>query len=147
MPAVKWMAMPPTFLALSRSADVIRRRSAMSTKWCWRRRLRRLPPLLAAQPEARWIKPEVEPEIRSYPVLPGDIFLLCSDGLNDMVEDEEIGLTLQTLSANLELAATQLIQMANDNGGRDNISVVLTQVVEPFPARHGILNRISGWFR
>ena len=59
----------------------------------------------------------MEPEIRSYPVLPGDIFLLCSDGLNDMVEDEEIGLTLQTLSANLELAATQLIQMANDNGG------------------------------
>jgi hypothetical protein len=50
--------------------------------------------------------------------MPGDVYLLCSDGLNDMVEDEEIALTLQALSANLELAATQLVQTANDSGGR-----------------------------
>lgn len=80
------------------------------------------------------VDPEVETEIRDYEVQPGDIYLLCSDGLNDMVEDEEIQLTLHTLAANLELAATQLIQMANDNGGRDNVSVILVKVLREFPA-------------
>ena len=93
------------------------------------------------------VDPEVEPEIRSYPVLPGDIFLLCSDGLNDMVEDEEIGLTLQTLSANLELAATQLIQMANDNDGRDNVSVILVKVLRDFAAPRGWWSRFLAWLK
>ena len=78
---------------------------------------------------------EVDAEIHDYPVRPGDIYLLCSDGLNDMVDDEEIQAALQTLSANLELAATQLIEMANDNGGRDNVSVILVKVLNEFPAR------------
>ena len=43
------------------------------------------------------IEPEVEPEIHTYDVQPGDIYLLCSDGLNDMVEDEDIELTLNAL--------------------------------------------------
>ena len=71
------------------------------------------------------IDPSVEPEIHEYPTKPGDIYLLCSDGLCDMVEDEDIGMTLQALGANLKLAAQQLVQMANDNGGRDNVSVIL----------------------
>lgn len=89
----------------------------------------------------------VEAEIHDYLVLPGDIYLLCSDGLNDMVEDEEIGLTLQMLSANLELAATQLIQMANDNGGRDNISVILVKVMSEFPANREAWSNIFAWFK
>lgn len=80
------------------------------------------------------VEPEVEPEIKAYPVQPGDLYLFCSDGLNDMLPDEEIELVLQTLSANLELAASQLVQMANDNGGRDNISVILVKVLRAFPA-------------
>jgi serine/threonine protein phosphatase PrpC len=80
------------------------------------------------------VDPAVEAEIHDHAVEPGDIYLLCSDGLNDMVEDEEIALTLQALAANLELCATQLVQMANDNGGRDNVSVVLVRVKEAFPA-------------
>lgn len=83
------------------------------------------------------VDPEVETEIHDYPVLPGDIYVLCSDGLNDMIEDEEIKLTLQMLAANLELAATQLIQMANDNGGRDNVSVIVIKVLHEFPAAGG----------
>ncbi|GHU03138.1 protein-serine/threonine phosphatase [Betaproteobacteria bacterium] len=75
----------------------------------------------------------VEAEIHEYDVLPGDIYLFCSDGLNDMLLDEEIHLTLQTLSDNLELAAEHLIQMANDNGGRDNVSVILVKVLQSFP--------------
>ncbi len=57
------------------------------------------------------VDPEVLPEIHDHAVLPGDVYLFCSDGLNDMVEDEEIAMTLGALSANLELCAMQLIQM------------------------------------
>jgi serine/threonine protein phosphatase PrpC len=93
------------------------------------------------------IDASVEPEIHEYETQPGDIFLLCSDGLSDMVEDGDIGLTLQTLGANLNLAAQQLVQMANDNGGRDNISVILVRVREPYPAARGILAKLAAWFR
>ncbi|HEY3326780.1 MAG TPA: Stp1/IreP family PP2C-type Ser/Thr phosphatase [Novimethylophilus sp.] len=93
------------------------------------------------------IDPEVELELHEYEVQPGDIYLLCSDGLSDLVEDEEIQLTLSTLSANLELAAHQLVQMANDNGGKDNISVILARPLRPFPAKRDWLGRLTGWFR
>ena len=78
------------------------------------------------------VEPEVDAEIGEHPVLPGDLYLFCSDGLNDMLPDDEIGLALQSLSANLELAADQLIQMANDNGGRDNVSVILVKILQSF---------------
>lgn len=92
------------------------------------------------------IDPMVEPEIHDYEVLPGDLFLLCSDGLNDMVSDEEMGLTLQALQTNLPLAAEQLVQMANDNGGRDNISVVLIRIAGNFAASSGLFSRFLSWF-
>lgn len=93
------------------------------------------------------VDPDVETEIHDYPVQPGDIYLLCSDGLNDMVEDEEIRLTLQMLTTNLELAATQLIQMANDNGGRDNVSVIVIKVLRGFPAAKGWWSKCMEWYR
>ncbi|MGB7534715.1 MAG: PP2C family serine/threonine-protein phosphatase, partial [Azonexus sp.] len=65
----------------------------------------------------------VEPEIRDFPVEPGDVYLLCSDGLIDMVNDLEIGLTLRDLRENPAGAADELVQLANENGGRDNVSV------------------------
>lgn len=80
------------------------------------------------------VEPAVAAELNDYDALPGDLYLLCSDGLNDMVEDEEIALTLSTLAANLPLCAAQLVQMANDNGGRDNVSVILARIGAPFPA-------------
>ncbi len=69
----------------------------------------------------------VEVDIIEEQILPGDIYLLCSDGLNDMVNDEEIHLTLSKYSANLVQAAEILIQKANAKGGKDNISVVLVR--------------------
>ncbi|RTL55027.1 MAG: Stp1/IreP family PP2C-type Ser/Thr phosphatase [Rhodocyclaceae bacterium] len=90
---------------------------------------------------------EVEAEIHVHDVLPGDIYLLCSDGLNDMVEDDEIGMALQMLSSNLSLCADHLVQMANDNGGRDNVSVILVKVKQPFPAPGGWWRKVAGWFR
>lgn len=93
------------------------------------------------------IDPEVDVEVHSYPVETGDIYMLCSDGLNDMVTDEDMQLTLSSLQANLPLAAGQLVQQANDNGGRDNVSVILVRVLQSFPARTGWVDRVKAWFR
>ena len=93
------------------------------------------------------IDPTVDAEIREYQTRPGDLWLLCSDGLNDMVDDEDIGMTLQALSGNLKLAAQQLVQMANDNGGRDNVSVVLVRVVRDYAMPRGLLARLFGWLK
>ena len=93
------------------------------------------------------IDPEVDVEIHSYPVEAGDIYMLCSDGLNDMVTDEDMQLTLSSLQANLPLAADRLVQQANDNGGRDNVSVILVRVLQSFPARTGWVDRVKAWFR
>ncbi|HMK14430.1 MAG TPA: Stp1/IreP family PP2C-type Ser/Thr phosphatase [Burkholderiales bacterium] len=90
---------------------------------------------------------EVEPEIHTHEVEVGDIYLLCSDGLNDMVEDDEIQLTLSSLQANLQLASQQLVQMANDNGGRDNVSVILVRILRDFSANMDWISRLSSWFR
>ncbi|MEO8385854.1 MAG: Stp1/IreP family PP2C-type Ser/Thr phosphatase [Betaproteobacteria bacterium] len=93
------------------------------------------------------IDPEVEAEVHSYDVLPDDIFLLCSDGLNDMIEDEEIQMTLIALQSNLELSAQQLVQAANDAGGRDNVSVMLVRVLKGFGVERGFWAAVKSWFR
>ena len=92
------------------------------------------------------VEPQVEVEVQEHPVDKGDIFILCSDGLSDMVEDEDIRLTISTFGANLDTVAKQLIQLANENGGRDNVSVVLAQVNEAFPASRGVMDKLLGWF-
>jgi len=91
------------------------------------------------------VEPTVEVEVQEVQVQKGDFYVLCSDGLSDMVEDDDIHLTISTFGANLDTVAKQLIQLSNDNGGRDNISVVMAHVVEPFPANKGILDKILGW--
>jgi serine/threonine protein phosphatase PrpC len=93
------------------------------------------------------IDPVVEAEMNEYETEPGDVYLLCSDGLCDMVSDEDIGMVLQTLSANLNLCAQQLVQMANDNGGRDNVSVILVRVLSDYAAPRGLMSKFFGWFR
>jgi len=92
------------------------------------------------------VEATVEVEIQEHPVQRGDVYLLCSDGLSDMVEDDDIHLTINTFGANLETVAKQLIQLGNDNGGKDNLSVLLAQVVDSFPVRRGILDKMLGWF-
>ena len=97
--------------------------------------------------KALGIDPTVEPEIHEYPTKPGDIYLLCSDGLCDMVDDEDIGMTLQALGGNLKLAAQQLVQMANDNGGRDNVSVILVRVLREYPGAKGVMAKMFAWLK
>jgi protein phosphatase len=93
------------------------------------------------------IDAEVEPELHVHEVAAGDIYLFCSDGLNDMVEDEDIGATLQMLQGNLALAASQLIEQANDNGGRDNVSVILVKIKGSYAAPRGWWAKLVSWFR
>ena len=92
------------------------------------------------------VEPTVEVEVHEQPVQKGDFFVLCSDGLSDMVEDDDIHLTMSTFSASLETVAKQLIQLSNDNGGRDNVSIILAQVVDSFAAKTGVVDRILRWF-
>jgi protein phosphatase len=84
------------------------------------------------------VESTVKTDIGEHATLPGDIYLLCSDGLNDMAEDREIAALMTAFSPNLSLCAQQLIQMANEHGGRDNVSVILAKVREPFPAARSV---------
>jgi len=92
------------------------------------------------------VEPTVEVEIHEEEVLKDDYYLLCSDGLSDMVEDDDIHLTISTFNASLEMVGKQLIQLSNDHGGRDNISAVVAHVSELFPADQGIISKILNWF-
>jgi PPM family protein phosphatase len=92
------------------------------------------------------VEPNVDVELQEAVVHKGDVYVLCSDGLSDMVEDDDIHLTISTFSANLDTVAKQLIQLANDNGGRDNVSAVMAQVLDAFPANKGIVDKIFRWF-
>ncbi len=93
------------------------------------------------------VEPSVEVEVREFDVLPDDVFLLCSDGLPDMVEDEDIHLTISTFNASLDVVGQQLVNLANEHGGRDNVSVMLAQVLESFAAKRSLLSRITSMFR
>ncbi|MDH3821095.1 MAG: Stp1/IreP family PP2C-type Ser/Thr phosphatase [Gammaproteobacteria bacterium] len=92
------------------------------------------------------VEPTVEVEVHEHNVLPEDIYLLCSDGLPDMVEDDDIHLTISTFNASLDVVGQQLIDLANNHGGRDNVSVMLAQVKEAFPAKRGLFAKIAGLF-
>lgn len=93
------------------------------------------------------IDPEVELELNEYDVEVDDIYLLCSDGLSDLVEDEIIQETLNMLSSDLAEAAQKLVQLANDNGGKDNISVILAKVNKPFEYKHTWYDDFLGWLK
>ena len=65
-------------------------------------------------------------ELHLHEVQPGDTFLLCSDGLSDMLDDISLAGLLDGHPALAEAAAS-LIDAANDNGGRDNIALILAR--------------------
>ena len=73
-------------------------------------------------------KAQVEVDTLQHDLKASDVFLLCSDGLSDMVAGWQIQEILKEQSSNLERAAKTLISKANRNGGKDNISVILMQI-------------------
>jgi protein phosphatase len=92
------------------------------------------------------VEPTVDVDVTEVPVLKDDLFLLCSDGLSDMVEDEDIHLTISTFGGNLETLARQLVLLSNENGGRDNVSIVVVRVLDGFPARRSLIDRVLAKF-
>src|ERR671911_1701668 len=74
-------------------------------------------------------EPEVEVDTMTYRARPGDVFLLCSDGLTTMVPEARIGRIL-TRSRDLDSALSRLVREANEGGGRDNITVIAFRLDE-----------------
>ena len=77
---------------------------------------------------------------------PGDTILVCSDGLTDLVWDDEIQKTIRTRK-DMKLAAEALVNLANERGGHDNITVVLMsmpKLEETLQKKRNILDWILG---
>jgi PPM family protein phosphatase len=80
-------------------------------------------------------QPEVEVDVEQVSLFPGDVLLLCSDGLTRMVPEFEIAGILQA-EPHPERAAEKLVELANENGGIDNVTVIVVSI-QPEP---------KGWF-
>lgn len=84
------------------------------------------------------IAPEVEVDVKTEKLEEEDLYILCSDGLSDMVNDSDILKLVTEYRPNLEMAAEALVNQANENGGSDNISVVLVAMHEAFSDERGL---------
>ena len=93
------------------------------------------------------VDPVAEIEIQDFDMLPGDLVLLCSDGLNGMIEDGDIAQILHQAGADLVQAADELICAANDRGGRDNISVILVKVRDDYSSGEGWWHKLLASFK
>jgi protein phosphatase len=74
--------------------------------------------------------PDVDVDTFTVEAEDGDVFVLCSDGLTDMVGDDEIGEVLAASRENLKEAAEELVRRANKAGGQDNITVVAFEMTD-----------------
>jgi protein phosphatase len=83
----------------------------------------------------------VPADISEYRLEPNDIYLLCSDGVTDMVDPEVVQSVVDDKRTELPQAAAELIDLANQNGGRDNISVILVRVPPEFLPSSGWAQR------
>ncbi|HZV65175.1 MAG TPA: SpoIIE family protein phosphatase, partial [Telluria sp.] len=75
--------------------------------------------------------PDIEPQVHAQSAAPGDLYLLCSDGLYGASADQRIAACLAQAGAdNLEASCAQLVAMAKQDGSRDNITAILIQCAE-----------------
>jgi protein phosphatase len=81
-------------------------------------------------------------EVNEFSIEPGDVYLMCSDGLSDMVSDEVI-VRIAFEDLRLEPLAEHLILAANESGGRDNISVLLVAAGEAVEKK-GFIAKLLG---
>jgi protein phosphatase len=88
----------------------------------------------------------VQIDIQEDVAMVNDIYLLCSDGVNDMLEDYLIESILLDNSNDLEKAASEIIRQANEHGGKDNISAILVKPVKSFPARNSLFSNFFDLF-
>jgi serine/threonine protein phosphatase PrpC len=93
------------------------------------------------------VAPQLDVETNDYQIEEGDVYLLCSDGLSDMLSAEEMMTMLHKYRTEPDKLAELLVQAANDNGGRDNISVILAKIITAGAAvPHERLTRLKNWF-
>ncbi|WP_076593491.1 Stp1/IreP family PP2C-type Ser/Thr phosphatase [Herminiimonas arsenitoxidans] len=90
---------------------------------------------------------QIDVEVNDYSIEAGDVYLLCSDGLSDMLASEQISAMLEDNDTDLDLLCSSLVQAANNNGGRDNISVILAKIESSAPAPLGLWNRLVARFK
>ena len=74
------------------------------------------------------LESNIDIDIDSIKLYPGDILLLCTDGLTSMLSDEEILHIILKEKGNIEQATESLVNSAKDNGGTDNITAILVEV-------------------
>ena len=92
------------------------------------------------------VEPAVTVDLIEDPVEVGDVMLICSDGLSDMLDDEAIRLTLTQFADNLPKAAEALVGAANERGGKDNVSVVLARIDASMARGRRWYERLMEWF-
>lgn len=78
------------------------------------------------------VEPDVAPDVAEQSLEESDLYLLCSDGLNDMLSDDEIRQILAEHGEDLDAASRALVAQANERGGADNISVILVRAGNQF---------------
>ena len=86
------------------------------------------------------LKESVDVDLTEQPACPGDVLLLCSDGLSDLLDDEDMLAAVRAHADNLDEACRALVDRANSKGGDDNITVLVVQAQagdEAEPVRHG----------
>jgi PPM family protein phosphatase len=83
---------------------------------------------------------QVEVDADEHMLLEGDTILLCSDGLTHMIGDAEIASTLSTIEP-AQAAADRLVELANESGGQDNVTVI---VIRALPEAVGLIGRLRG---
>ncbi|OBS10315.1 Stp1/IreP family PP2C-type Ser/Thr phosphatase [Acidihalobacter prosperus] len=92
------------------------------------------------------VEGSVAVDIQEELVLPGDLYLLCSDGLHDLVGDAQLAERLAACT-DLNQCAQTLVDDANNQGGKDNISLILARPIGDFPAKRRWYARVGNWFR
>jgi protein phosphatase len=78
------------------------------------------------------IDPDVEADISEHDVYDDDLYMLCSDGVNDVLADGDIEMMLTEHGRNLETTVRHMVEIANERGGPDNISVILVRAHRGF---------------
>ena len=92
------------------------------------------------------VSPTVEVDLLEDIAIPKDIYLLCSDGLTDMIDDNLIQNIILNYHNNLDKVAKELIRQAKDHGGKDNVSAILASPIKAFPVNNGWFSRIFDLF-
>ncbi len=83
---------------------------------------------------------DVDPDVNEYPLRVGDVLMLCSDGLTEMIDDVQIAGAIFASVPDVSRAAQRLVDLANAAGGRDNVSVIVVRLV----GRKGLEPRRTG---